>query len=139
MHQGHCEFRGRKEEKVSSCPSSLYIPIGPIRGVWKKTQLSKILCWPTGHGNVTLLPLYFPVPLPHTFSSSYSPSLAYVCLFHFHYCRPAPSPAPPSVPASLCAAVLSICMPLSCLSNLSELFKTLSPLLFIYFFTPNVK
>lgn len=54
---------------------------------------------------------------------------------HFHYCRPAPSQAPPSVPSSFCGAapVPLLCVPSNCLSNMPELFKTLSsPLLHVF-------
>lgn len=48
--------KGRKSFFLSLQPLHSYRP--NKRRLEKKT-IVKILCWPTGHGNVTLLPLYF--------------------------------------------------------------------------------
>lgn len=90
-------------------------------------MIVEISCRPTGHGNVILLPPYSSAS--HISLIGHPPPPFF---FHFHYCHPAPSQAPPSVPASFCGAVPVplLCVPSNCLSNMPELFNTLSsPLL----------
>ncbi len=78
MHWQNSVFLSeRKEENFSSCPSSFYIPNAPIRE--KKTNV-KILCLPTGHGNVTPMPLYFPALLCLTHSPHHAPPLLVMSL-----------------------------------------------------------
>lgn len=109
------------EEKVPSCPSSFYIPIGPLRGAWKKKQLSKYSAGPHRpwkcHSTALLFPLF--LSLTHFPHLSLSFSLLSSC---------SPSFCP-------CFSLPSFCMPSSCLSSVPELFKTLSPLL-LFFFNP---
>lgn len=114
------EFRsGTMQEKVNLYPCSFYI---------KKKTIVKIVCWPTGHGNVILLPLFSPIPPPHTFSSSYSPSFIFTIVALLHL-KPLPLSLLLSVvqcqsPHSACLqAVFLICL------NYSRHF-----LLFVFFF-----
>lgn len=118
------EFRsGTMQEKVNLYPCSLYIK--------KKDNCQNSLLAHRPRKCHSAASFF-------SYSSASHIFLIILPLFYFHYCRPAPSQAPPSVPASVCGAVPvpSFCMPPSCLSNLPELFKTLSPLRLFFFFYP---
>lgn len=60
---------------------SFFLSKQPLYSHWRnkgrlEKTIDKIFCWPTGYGSVTLPSLYVSGPLPHTFSTSYSPPLS---------------------------------------------------------------